>query len=244
METTESTASASVTSLEEGHRSQWVSKEYEEMVQKVKNFQGLVCIVELEKGKIVYANDRVRYLKGIESESPLGAHFFHLISSKSKFKVIEKFREIHRTGGNQVYKIPVVVGPHEVVLNAEIITFLDGIVLKVSDVELLTIKEMEMEKLKVLILKFPKMGLWVTDEAGRIIDVLSVNCERNLGWKSHEVLGRNLSQFSVGERRGEEYTLQRIHKRGNNKITEVVEGSVCLSDGKTYYIYLDTYHRS
>ncbi len=215
-----------------------------------RHFQGLVVAFDLE-GKILYANDRVRFLTGIEERSPVEQVFFEHIPRKERASVIQMFYRVYRAR-ESIKKtncsVPLVVGPYEVGhegVKGELMTFSEGLVLKIPDEVLTSVKEMELEKLKLLLLKHPHTGLWVTDEGGAIVDIVKSNCELNLGWDDQEVLGKNISVVIEGGRSPDHscatYFLNRMQKNGPPKKTEVVEDKITLSNGKVYYIYLDTY---
>lgn len=228
-----------------------VNSELKEIIRETEgSFKGLICAFDL-KGRVLYVNERIRFLSGIEGKSFKGRPFFEAIPSRERSNVVQMFHQVHsRRSIAKVVActIPLSVGKYEIghkQVHGELVLFSEGLVLKISDEVLVTIKELELEKLKLLLLSYPRSGLWITDERGVIIDILKTNCLNNLGLKESDVVGRNISlmnavgtPYEVSEKT---VILNRLCKDGTSLRTEVVEGSLELSDGRIYHLYLDTY---
>lgn len=206
-------------------------------------FRGLVCAFDLE-GKVLYGNDRVELILK-------GSSFYDLIPSLERGRLIKMFSDVHRDGASVRSVscfVPLTVGKHQIrheKVRGELLTFSRGLVLKIPEEVLLELMEMELEKLKVLLLRHPTTGLWITDERGVIVDILKANCKSNLGWDEEKVVGAHISSVAAKPHAGDEevYELERIHRDGRLVRTNVVKGKVVLSNGHIYHVYLDTYFR-
>ncbi len=210
---------------------------------KEENFKGLVCAFDL-KGEVLYGNDRTSLILKEGS-------FFDVIPAKDRAGLLEMFSSIHRRGDLMKRVpcfVPLTVGRHLVShekIRGELITFSKGLVLKIPEVVLMDVIEMELERLKILLLHHPETGLWVTDERGLIVDILKRNCKNNLGWEEDDVIGRHISTVVIKLYEGSEevYEIDRVHRDGSLVRTKVVKGNVILSNGHIYHVYLDTYFR-
>ena len=206
-------------------------------------FKGLVCAFDLQ-GKVLYGNDRASLIfkKG---------SFFDVIPARDRGALLKMFVSIY-SNGNVVKAVPchvpLMIGRHLVShdkIHAELISFSRGLVLKIPEVVLEEVTEMELERLKILLLHHLSSGLWITDERGVIVDVLKKNCKTNLGWDEDEVIGKNILNIIVKPYEGTEevYEIYRVHRDGSSVRTKVVTGEVVLSNGHIYHVYLDTYFR-
>src|SRR3990167_5689636 len=92
-----------------------ISRELDEIVAKITRafFRGLVVAFDLS-GKILYANDRVRFLTGIEEKSPVEQSFFEYIPEEERAVVVRMFREVHTGNRKVACLLPLIIGPHEV----------------------------------------------------------------------------------------------------------------------------------
>ncbi|MBM3193191.1 MAG: hypothetical protein FJZ59_03035 [Chlamydiae bacterium] len=208
---------------------------------KKESFKGLICAFDM-RGKILYRNDRVRlFLKE--------GTFFDMISTKERLEVIEELRKLYARGKTVEQtkcSIPLFVGRHLIErekIKGELVTFSEGLVLKIPESVLENIIETELERLKLLLLKYPEMGLFIVDEHGRIIDLLTTSSVNNLLWREEELLGKEISTITSRAYDGDEeiYEVERIRKDGVHVKAKVTEGRVILSNKKKYKVYLDTY---
>ncbi len=126
-----------------------------------------------------------------------------------------------------------------------LVKFSGGLVLKLPDNVLRGIVELEIVRLKALLLEHPHTGLWITDDKGVIVDLLGENCKHNLGWGPKYLLGKHLTALTEKPYTGTDdvYVINRLCHGGQMMAAEVVKGDIVFSDGKIYHVYLDTYFR-
>jgi hypothetical protein len=220
-------------------------KTLDAVISKIKeeSFKGLVCAFDMT-GRILYRNDRLRlFLKE--------GTFFDVISAKERVRIVEELRRLHGQGEaveNARFSAPLIVGRHLIErekIQGELVTFSEGLVLKIPEEVLEKIIETELERLKLLLLKHPSAGLFVVDEHDVVVDVLKGSCTTNLGWLEEDLLGKDIHTIIAKPHQGGEevYVIDRIRKDGAHVRTKVVEGRVTLSNKKNYKVYLDTYLR-
>jgi hypothetical protein len=210
---------------------------------KEEKFKGLVCAFDLS-GKILYGNEKTKLF--LKSDS-----FFDIIPARERSNLVEMFYQIFqkkKAGEKIPCYMPITVGKFQVdhkKVRAELTPFARGFVLKIPEEVLEGITEMEVEKLKLLLMEYPMSGLWIADERGVIVDLLKENIRDNLGWREEELIGRNISTVidKMPEPQKEVYVIDRVHSDGSLVRTEVVEGKVIFSDGNIYHLYIDTYFR-
>jgi hypothetical protein len=210
---------------------------------KEDKFKGLVCAFDLS-GKILFGNEKTKLF--IKSES-----FFDIIPARERSNLVEMFYQIFqkkKAGDKIPCFMPITVGRFQVdhkKVRAELMPFARGFVLKIPEEVLEGITEMEVEKLKILLMEYPMSGLWIADERGMIVDVLKENLADNLGWREEDLIGKNISSVvqKMPEPNREVYVIDRVHADGSHVRAEVVEGKVIFSDGNIYHLYIDTYFR-
>lgn len=218
-------------------------KTLDEVVGEIKreSFKGFVCAFDM-KGRILYRNDRVRlFLKE--------GTFFDMIVVKERLEVIEDLHRIYAKGEaikTMQFSIPLIAGRFSIgreKIQGEFVTFSQGLILKIPEIVLERIIETELERLKLLLRSYPRIGLFVVDEHDRIVDLLGISSLKNLLWREEELLGADIKSITCTPHKSDEgvYMIERIRKDGVRITVRVTQGSVVLSDKKNYKIYLDEY---
>lgn len=217
---------------------------------------GLFCQMKYS-GEILEANDRMRVLRENCTATPSkkgerGPNFFDYVPKGDKLDLYKAMKGLPQ-GEERVLSVPLKVSNFKVFVEAEVVAEEGSVTLRISDQELATIQETELNRIKGSIAKRPNMGVWIVDDHGIIRDVLDNNCELNLGWSGEDVRGMNIltfieprhrdkvKEFATQSRKDAVYRIDRISKGGKRVSTEVVMGRITLHDGIEYTMYLDTY---
>lgn len=217
------------------------------VIQKIKNgsFDGLIALVKRD-GSLAYANGRMQLIYGIENKK-ISKCFLDYVSNVNRNGIRRLIKNLCKGSDKRklfVVNLPLKIQNQSINLHANVIAFREFLMFKVSDDLLIQIVEIEIERLKALILECPEKGLWITDENGVITDIVEENLYRNLGYQASDVLGKNIHDFETENSpdNASEYRITRVHRNGTLISANVAEGVVTLSDGSKRRIYVDSFH--